>query len=63
MATKLTQYLMSEKFQEACARAVLRAGEEARAAGLPPAGDQAPVSLSKPRVTVVFSPSKPSSKG
>lgn len=63
MAAKLTQYIMSEKFQQACARAVVRAAEEARVAGLPPAGDQVSVPLSKPRVTVVFSPSKPKSKG
>lgn len=63
MATKLTQYIMSEKFQEACSRAVVKAVEEARAAGLRPAGDEVPAPPSKPSVTVVFSPCKPRSKG
>lgn len=63
MATKLTQYIMSEKFQEVCARAGEKAVEKARAAGLRPAGDQVPVPPSKPSITVVVSPCKPRSKG
>ncbi|BDB30630.1 hypothetical protein Tamer19_47450 [Cupriavidus sp. TA19] len=63
MATKLSQYIMSEKCQEAIARAVVRAAEEARAAGLPLAGDQVSVPLSKPRIMVVFPPPRPTSNG
>ncbi len=55
MATKLSQYLMSERFQAAFARAVWPA-EEARAAGLPPAGNPVKTPPSKPRATVVFPP-------
>lgn len=62
MATKLTQYIMSERFQEAFARGVEKAIEQARAAGLPPAGDQVSATPKKRRATIVYLPPKPSRK-
>ncbi len=63
MATKLSQYLMSERFQEAFARAVVWPAEEARAVGLPPAGNPVKTPPSKPRATVVFLPPRSTRKG
>lgn len=62
MATKLTQYIMSERGQEAMARGFEKAIAQAKAAGLPPAGDQALATPKKPRATVVYLPPKPSRK-
>lgn len=62
MATKLTQYIMSEQGQEAMARGIEKAIEQARAAGLPLAGDQVLTTPKKRRATVVYLPPKPSRK-
>lgn len=63
MATKLSQYILSERFQEDFARAIARAAEEARAAGLPPAGSPVKSPRSKRRATVVYLPPQPTRKG
>lgn len=63
MATKLSLYILSERFQEAFARAVARAAKEARAVGLPPAGSPVKSPPSKRRATVVYLPPKPTRRG
>lgn len=61
MATKLTQYIMSERCQEVIGRGIEKAIAQARTVGLPPAGADV-LGTSKRRTTVVFLPSKPSRK-
>lgn len=61
MATKLTQYIMSERFQEAVGRGVEKAVAELRAAGIEPVGSQVPPAKegSRPRVIVHEAPKPP----
>lgn len=61
MATKLTQYIMSERFQEVLGRGIEKAIAQARTAELPPAGVDV-LGTSKRRTTVVYFPPKPSRK-
>ncbi|CAJ93565.1 hypothetical protein CMPELA_12550 [Cupriavidus necator] len=62
MATKLTQYIMSERFQEDVGRGIEKAIAQAKAAGLPPAGDQVLATPKKRRATIVYLPPRPSRK-
>lgn len=61
MATKLTQYIMSEQCQGAIGRGIEKAIAQAKAAGLPPAGVAA-LGTSTRRTTVVYLAPKPSRK-
>ncbi len=59
MATKLTQYIMSERFQEAAGRGVEKAVAKARAAGLTPAGDPHIKPSEHPQTMTVIPAPKP----
>ncbi len=53
MASKLTQFVLSKRFDALAARGVEKAVEETQAAGLTPAGDKRPLKAHARRATVV----------
>ncbi|SOY62200.1 conserved hypothetical protein [Cupriavidus phytorum] len=63
MATKLTQYILSQQFQEAAARGIEKAVAKTRAAGLLPAGDSHIKPTTKPPTVTTIPEPMPSRKG
>ncbi|SOZ17208.1 hypothetical protein [Cupriavidus taiwanensis] len=59
MASKLAKFVMSKQFDDLFARGVKKAAEEARAAGLPPAGDERVFKAKARRATVVYEAPRP----
>jgi len=57
--SKLTQYLMSERFQKNMRRGIAKAIAETRAAGLEPAGDRRIKGPSGPSIVTVIAAPKP----
>ncbi|NUA26305.1 hypothetical protein [Cupriavidus basilensis] len=60
--SKLTQYLMSERFQENMRRGIAKAIAETRAAGLEPAGDRRIKGPSGPPIVTFIAAPKPSDR-
>ncbi len=53
MASKLTDYIMSQRFQDVVGRAIAQAVARTRAAGLTPAGDPTIQPSSRPTTVIV----------
>lgn len=53
MASKLTYYIMSQRFQDVVGRAIEQAVARTRAAGLTPAGDPTIQPSARPTTTVI----------
>ena len=65
MASKLTKYIMSERFQRVVGQGVNKAVARTRAAGLTPAGDPEIKPSTRPATTVIVegpTPAKPRRK-
>ncbi|WP_434033081.1 hypothetical protein [Cupriavidus sp. a3] len=65
MASKLTYYIMSQRFQDVVGRAIEQAVARTRAAGLTPAGDPIIQPSARPTTTVIVEavpPAKPERK-